>query len=96
MEIRIVTMSEFHKNGENAVFMELHGIRRVNKPQSSLFNKHYYNTAGRKMLWGRDTFMQWPDKESTAAGWLEGRCRHTADNKARKIQKILEIIKTGN
>ena len=68
--------------------MELHGIRRV--------NKHYYNTAGRKMLWGRDTFMQWPDKESTTAGWLEGRCRHTAENKARKIQKNLKIIKTGN
>jgi hypothetical protein len=34
MELRIAAMSEFHKN---AVFMELHGIRRVNKPQSGLF-----------------------------------------------------------
>ena len=44
MEIRIVTMAEFHKNHQKAVFMKLRGRSRANKPQSGLFSRHYYST----------------------------------------------------
>jgi len=48
MEIRIVTMAEFHKNHQKAVFMKLRGRSRANKPQSGLFSRHYYKEKCRK------------------------------------------------